>query len=237
MTLEFENELGEIRSLTSKPRLDAVALSPLKTGELAPFFSLAGSSGNWRTTNHLGASTLSLLDLIRTKPIVVSFYCPCWGRYAGPYLDTLIRLNEDLQRAGTELVVLSNESPKILARQGRTLNFLFAHDADLRVSRQFGVYNEDSPVWDRVSGISDEAFIPALYVIGTDRRIAYHTLDENFDMPIDSAAVLSTVYSLMAIDPELGSPAPVPLNAYSRGFFACWLLGLLAAAGAHIAHC
>lgn len=248
MTLEFENELGEIRPLLVKTRQAAARLKPLVAGDLTPFFSLTGGTGNWqasvfnRATPSSGgrsesrpAATVSVLDLIETKPLIVTFYCPCWGRYAGPYLNALVQLNEAIQAAGAELIVFSNESPKALARQGRTLDFLFAHDIDLLVSRQFGVYNEDNPVWDRVSGISDEAFTPALYVIGADRRITYDFQDENFDTLIDQEAIMTAVEALTGSDPELAEPQTTPLNPYARGFFALWLLGFLITAGVHFA--
>ncbi|GAB3551467.1 peroxiredoxin family protein [Spirosoma fluminis] len=234
MTLEFENELGEIRSIVTKPRQAHVSVSPLVTGDTAPFLNLTGGSGDWRSSlfNYpTPGPAVSLLDLVNTKPVAVSFYCPCWGRYAGPYLESLNKLNESLQELGVELVVLSNESPKALRRQGKDLNFLFAHDTDLQVSRQFGVYNEDSPVWDRVSGISDEAFIPALYIIDQDRRITYHHLDENFDTPFDLETVVEQVESLSLETPAFIKEPEESLNPYSRSFFALWALTMLAIAG------
>ncbi|QHV95107.1 redoxin domain-containing protein [Spirosoma endbachense] len=236
MTLEFQNELGDFRTFTTKPRQKNVDIQPLKTGDTAPFFSLAGGSGDWRASifnypKSGSGQSVSLLDLVAEKPVVISFYCPCWGRYAGPYLDSLIRLNDALQQVGAELVVLSIESPKVLAKQGKNLDFLFAHDADQQVSRQFGVYNEDSPVWDRVSGISDEAFIPAVYVVGPDRQIEYHFLDENFDTPIDIDTIVSHVWALSPVDTDFIDKPVGRQNVYAQGFFALWLLGFLAAAG------
>ncbi|UHG89960.1 peroxiredoxin family protein [Spirosoma oryzicola] len=236
MTLQFQNELGDFRTVITKPRQSNTDVQPLKTGDIAPFFSLSGGSGDWKASNFNypkpgSGQSVSLLDLVAEKPVVVSFYCPCWGRYAGPYLESLIRLNDALQQIGVELVVLSIESPQALARQGKQLDFLFAHDADQQVSRQFGVYNEDSPVWDRVSGISDEAFIPAVYVIGSDRRIEYDFLDENFDTPIDIDEIIAQVWSLIPVELQLNDKPLSRLNTYAQRFVALWVLGFLAAAG------
>lgn len=199
MTLEFENELGDIRTVSTQDRLRTVRVQPLVTGDLAPFFSLAGAPSDWRASvfgQKTQEPTTSVLDLVSARPLVVSFYCPCWGRYARPYLDSLIRLHKDLLIADAELVVFSNESPKVLARQVNGLDFRVAYDAESAVAQRFGVYSEDDPVWERVSGISDEAFTPALYVIGPDRRIAYHFLDDNFDQPIDQEVVFNVVREL-----------------------------------------
>lgn len=67
------------------------------------------------------------------------------------------------------------------------------------MAQRFGVYSEDYPVWERVSGISEEAFTPALYVIGQDRWIAYHFLDENFDRTLDSEAISSVIENLKPV--------------------------------------
>jgi peroxiredoxin len=199
MTLEFQNELGDIRSVTTQPRAKTVPVQPLLTGDLAPFFSLSGAPTNWRASVFAQKSpeaATSILDLVNVRPLVVSFYCPCWGRYARPYLESLVRLNQELLAVDAELVVFSNESPSILARQVGGLDFRVAYDAESTVARRFGVFSEDYPLWERVSGISEEAFTPALYIIGQDRRIAYHFLDENFDRTLDSAPIVSVVEHL-----------------------------------------
>lgn len=199
MTLEFQNELGDIRSVSTQSRAKTTPVKPLLTGDLAPFFSLTGAATDWRASvfgQKLPEGATSLFDLVNARPLVVSFYCPCWGRYARPYLESLVRLNQTLIEVDAELVVFSNESPSILARQMGGLDFRVAYDADSTVAQRFGVYSEDYPVWERISGISEEAFTPALYVIGQDRRIAYHFLDENFDRTLDAETISAVVDNL-----------------------------------------
>ncbi|SOD94859.1 redoxin domain-containing protein [Spirosoma fluviale] len=206
MTLEFQNELGDIRSITTQSRDKSVLVKPLLTGDTAPFFSLAGAPNNWRASDFgqkLPEEATSILDLVNARPLVVSFYCPCWGRYARPYLESLVRLNQALLATDAELVVFSNESPSILSRQVGGLDFRVAYDAESTVARRFGVYSEDYPVWERISGISEEAFTPALYVIGQDRRIAYHFLDENFDRALDAESIVSVVHHLNQVHHEV----------------------------------
>lgn len=189
---EIENELGEIRSFARNERLPVVRVRPVAEGDKSPFFRLTRSSGDWKTVSQFGeddGQTLSILDLIATQSLVVSFYCPCWGHYARPYLERLIPLSERLRKADVTLLVFSNEPVASLQRQFPNLDFLVAYDAAFSTARQFGVYSEQDPIWDRVSGISEEVFIPALYVVGPDRRIAYRFLDEDFDKTVDIEAV------------------------------------------------
>lgn len=200
MILEFENELGDIRTVNSSlNRSRTTRVQPLGRGDVAPFFSLAGAPGNWRASvfgQRLSDGATSVLDLVHTRPLVVSFYCPCWGRYARPYLESLIRLNQTLLAAGAELLVFSNESPSVLTKQVPGIDFRLAYDAESLVAQRFGVYSDDDPVWERISGISEEAFTPALYVIGPDRRITWHFLDDNFDQTLDQEAIAEVVHNL-----------------------------------------
>ncbi|GAB4027550.1 peroxiredoxin family protein [Spirosoma koreense] len=199
MTLEFENELGHIRTVSTQERNRSIRLRPLVTGDLAPYFSLTGAPTNWRASvfaQHTPEPGTSVLDLVRVRPLVVSFYCPCWGRYARPYLESLVQLYQELLLADADLVVFSNESLSVLERQVKGLDFRVAYDAESTVAQRFGVYSEDDPIWDRISGISGEAFTPALYVLGADRRIAYHFLDENFDQALDQQSIVNLVKHL-----------------------------------------
>lgn len=202
MTLEFATELGGIRSLTVKERQPIERIKPLVAGDTAPFFSLVNTTDDWQAsvfTAGLPGHTTSLLDLINNQPLVLSFYCPCWGRYARPYLDALVQLSAELKTVGARLLVFSNEAPKSLAKQVSLVDLRVVHDADFTVARRFGVYSEDDPIWDRISGISEDVYIPALYVIGADRRISYHFLDEDFDGPFDQQAVVNEVTALSVL--------------------------------------
>jgi len=195
MILEFEDELGELYSIVPKERSASTAVQPLAVGDKAPFFSL-------NNAYRPGASSVfpdqsqSVVDLTDHEPLVVSFYCPCWGRYARPYLEGLIALAERLRAEGLHLLVFSNEPVNALLRQYPQLNFMVAYDADFTVARRFGVYSEESPIWDRVSGISEEVFTPALYVIGPNRQIGYRFLDEDFDQVVKAGEVVEAAVRL-----------------------------------------
>lgn len=184
MTLEMVNELGDIRGVVVKDRQPVERAQPLVTGELAPFFSLVDTTDSWQATlvsaDYAGKS-LNLPDLLAQGPLVVSFYCPCWGGYARPFLTALSHLTNQIRAQGGQLVVFTNESPRLLGKQVDPSAMLLAYDAGNTVARRFGVYSETDPIWDRVSGISEDVYVPAIYVVDRFRRIQYHFLDENFE--------------------------------------------------------
>ncbi|GAB2603493.1 redoxin domain-containing protein [Spirosoma areae] len=198
MTLELVNEWGDIRGVVVKDRQPIERVRPLLTGELAPFFSLIGTTDSWQASLFMARQTgqsLNLPDLLAQGPVVVSFYCPCWGGYARPFLTALTKLAEGVRAAGGQLVVFSNENPKYLPKQANFSDMLIAHDTDNAVARRFGVYSETDPIWDRVSGISEDVYVPAMYVIDRFRRIQYHFLDEDFEGFTQQTDVINELYS------------------------------------------
>jgi peroxiredoxin len=184
MTLELVNEWGEISSVVVKDRRPIERVQPLLTNDKAPLFAIANASGYWTSPvtpadKHQHTQTLS--ELLRSGPVVVGFYCPCWGRYAGPFMESLTQLAGQVQQAGGQLVVFSNEHPRYLPKQALEAPMILVYDVEKTVAQQFGVYSELDPIWDRVSGISEEVYIPALYVVDQTGRIRHHFLDENFE--------------------------------------------------------
>lgn len=184
MTIELVNVWGEVSSLVVKDRLPVERVNPLQTGDRAPEFSIAKHADYWTTpvdeTEPI-ENVLTMSQLIGQGPVVIGFYCPCWGRYASPFLDAFIKLSQEVQRAGGQFVVFSNEHPKYLPQSAAQAPITLVYDVDKTVAQQFGVYSEADPIWDRVSGISEEVYIPALYVADETGQVRYHFLDENFE--------------------------------------------------------
>lgn len=197
MTFELVNEWGEISSLVVKDRLPVERVNPLQTGDQAPIFTIANRADYWTTPvdeTEPVENTLTLTQLLSQGPVVVGFYCPCWGRYAGPFLNAFIQLAQEVQRAGGQFVVFSNEHPQYLPHPALQAPVTLVYDVDKTVAQQFGVYSEADPIWDRVSGISEEVYIPSLYVVDETGQIRYHFLDENFEGFSDHAALYHALF-------------------------------------------
>jgi peroxiredoxin len=199
MYYEIEDELGNISTLQLKERALDERAEALNAGDFAPIFFLKSREGI-QVTSVSGFSVAddsrSLMDLIAYNPLVLSFYCPCWGSYAPKHLAALQELAPQIEALGGQLLVLTNESPKQIERISKKLNldFTMIHDQDFNVARSYGVYSETSPIWDRIAGISEEVFTPSLFVIGKDRKVSYTFVDENFDGTPHRKEVLKSVY-------------------------------------------
>ena len=199
MYYEIEDELGNVSTLQLKQKEAEEQIEPPKVDELAPLFYLRNEEG-FPVTSLTSASSdnesRSILDLVRFKPLVLSFYCNCWGSYAPRHLDALKALAPQVEALGGQLLILTNESQKEIGRIARKLDSaaLIYHDKNYNVARSYGVFSETSPIWDRIAGISEEVFTPSLFVLGRDRRVGYAFVDEDFDNTPDVKTVLKAIY-------------------------------------------
>ncbi len=197
MLYEIEDEAGNISTIQLRNKELEEPQESLKKGDLAPLFYLKSDEGFQVTSIAGGEAAGSLLEWLQTGPLVLSFYCTCWGRYAPKHLAMLQELAPKIEVFGGQLLVLSNEPPKAIDRLARKLDvdLNIYHDTNRNVARTYGVYSETSPIWDRIAGISEEVFTPSLFVIGQDRRVSYAFVDENFDNVPDFKTILKDVYS------------------------------------------
>lgn len=199
MYYEIQDEVGNVSTIQLKERVSDESVQVLQPGDYAPLFYLKSDEG-FPVTSLSGFSvsndSRSLLELLRDKPLVLSFYCTCWGSYAPKHLAVLQEIAPKIEALGGQLLVLTNESPKNIERLSRKLDtdLTIFHDKDHNVARTYGVYSETSPIWDRIAGISEEVFTPSLFVIGKDRRVSYAFVDENFDNTPNVKTLLREVY-------------------------------------------
>ncbi|MFT4032279.1 MAG: redoxin domain-containing protein [Siphonobacter sp.] len=201
MFYEIEDELGTVKALRLKPfttkRPERV--KPIQGIQSAPFFSLKASSSVWNSRfaeRFTNLNEVSLPQLIQDRPLVLSFYCPCWNAYAAKHLQFLQQTYQNIRGLGADLLVLSNEPAPLLQQlvNQHDFDFNLAYDWHNQIARSFGVYSDTHPLWERVSGISDDAYIPAIYVISRQRQLVFDFVDENLALTCDSRSLLSAIY-------------------------------------------
>lgn len=200
MYYEYQDEMGNVSTLTLREK-EQVGFHPqLQNGDLAPNFHLRKDEGYFKTSlseETSSADSISVTEMLQYKPLVLSFYCHCWGSYAPKHLDILSDIAQKVEAFGGHMLVLTNESQleiDRIIRKNKT-DFPLYHDTNYQVARAYGVYSDTNPIWERVAGISDDVFTPSLFVITRYRRIAYSFLDENFDRHPDVRDILKQVYA------------------------------------------
>lgn len=172
-------------------------LFPVKTGNLIPDFSLNKAYTNWQQFYN-GSETHGpvLLRHLLEKPLVISFYSHHWKDFGLEQLKNLNAIQHEIKASGGNLLVITSEREDGLQAKAweHNLSLNFYYDNDNAIARQFRVYEEDSPAWERFSGIDENAPLLATYVLDSYRQIVFDHVDLSFEAAFPAKEIISTVY-------------------------------------------
>jgi peroxiredoxin len=172
----------------------------LKTGDLAPAFSLS---------DHLG-KTRRLAEYLEQGLLILSFYRGGWCPYCNMELNALQKFLPEIEQAGAKLVAVSPETPdnSLTTREKNALAFDVLFDQGNELARSFGLVFELPqalrPIYQKL-GLDipghngDETFLlpmPATYIIGPDATIRYHFFDADYTRRAEPAEVLAALRTL-----------------------------------------
>lgn len=173
-----------------------------KAGDVAPEFTLTDADGK----------PVSLHDLLKQGPLVISFYRGVWCPYCNLELQALEAALPDILARGAKLVAISPQTAPNSRKSQRDnkLNFPILSDANSIVAAAFGIrfalpdelvalyksFGNDLPL---ING--DPAWVlpmPARFVIGTDGVIAYAEVNPDYTRRPDPSELLPVLDSLRA---------------------------------------
>jgi peroxiredoxin len=172
----------------------------LKTGDLAPAFSLPDQRGE----------THRLAGYLEQGPVILSFYRGGWCPYCNMELNALQKLLPEIEQAGAKLVAVSPETPdnSLTTREKNALAFDILFDKGNELARSFGLVFELPlalrPIYQNL-GLDipghngDETFelpMPATYIIGSDGAIRYHFFDTDYTRRAEPGGVLAVLKTL-----------------------------------------
>ena len=116
---------------TDAQNLAAKYTTPLKlcAGDQAPLFSLPNATGN----------LISLNDLLRHGPVILTFYRGVWCPYCNLELRTYQQILPQIKQAGANLVAVSPMTPdnSLQLKDTNALEFEVLSDVGNKVARQF----------------------------------------------------------------------------------------------------
>lgn len=172
----------------------------LRAGDVAPDFALPDCAD----------AGMRLGDLLRDGPIVLKFYRGRWCPFCTLELRAYQRLLPEFRALGAELIALSpqNDQETAFNRDRDHLHFPMLTDVDNAIASQFGITYEVS---DEVRRLLERAGLdlartnaasgwtiplPAVYLIGQDRRIAWAYVDPDYLHRAEPDAVLAELKRL-----------------------------------------
>jgi peroxiredoxin len=173
----------------------------LKSGAKASAFTLKNQNGE----------ALSSVDLLKRRPLVVSFTRGGWCPYCAAEVRALNEVYDQYQQAGIELVVLSPQSADRAKKQATDdkLKFNFLVDENNEVGKAFGVvYTFPADLKNLylnvfkidIQAVNDASVwqlpIPARFIIDTSGTIRDAKADPDYRYRPDPSEVLAVAKSL-----------------------------------------
>ena len=169
----------------------------LKTGEHIDDFELPNASGN----------KVRLETLLTKGKVVLTFYRGGWCPYCNIQLKALQEALPAIKAKGATLVAVTPETPdntlstseknalsfEVLTSQNNTLarnlGLVYTLPEDLvSLYGKFGIDLEKSQ-----GNVANELPIAATYVIGQDRKVIYHFLEEDYKLRASIESILNAL--------------------------------------------
>jgi peroxiredoxin len=139
---------------------------------------------------------VQLKKLVGRKPLVISFLSNGWNEYGSNHLEKLQQVYQEILAIGGNLLVIINAKAEEVRDFQRHFNigFNLLADPEQKIAKSLGLFQEEYPVWDYVSGISEDVPVPATIVINTQEKVVYSSVDDNFDKPFQPTEMLAAVF-------------------------------------------
>jgi len=171
-----------------------------KTGDTMPDFELPDQHGTLRR----------LSDYLATAPVVLNIYRGGWCPYCNLEMKALQDALPQIQAHGATLIAMSPELPdKAMSTAERNqIAFDILSDRGNRVSEQLGLVFELPqalrPIYEKFdldipAYNGDHSFklpVPATYIIGRDRRIAFDFVNSDYTQRLEPAEILARLATL-----------------------------------------
>lgn len=173
-------------------------LLPLLTGAKVPDITFKKDMGIWQKVSYrFNYTSATIQSIIDSKPLVISFLSGGWNNYGLKHLKLLNQAYQEIIALGGNLLVIVHASYSDVREMVQYFEIPFNVIADPtnEISEKFGLFSKDVPVWDKVSGISEDVPIPATYVLNQYGNVIYHTIDEDFLHTFSATKVLGAVFA------------------------------------------
>ena len=173
--------------------------TPLKVGDEIPDVSL-------RTEEN---KEVSLRKLVSEKPTVLIFYRGGWCPFCNRHLQSLAGIEDDLNKAGAQLLAISMDQPaKLKATPDRDkLHYRLLSDSDAAAAKAFGIaFKVDDATVEKYKGygINLEAASgkdhhilphPAVFVADTGGKIRFAHVNSDYKVRLEPKRILEAAQS------------------------------------------
>lgn len=208
--LERMREVAAARATPERAALQAEAIAEIErvvagkalpTGARAPDFTLRSASDDREVT---------LSALLRSGPVVVSFYRGQWCPYCNVELRAVEERYAEIKALGAEVVFIGPETrenaAKLIEKTESTVPVLYDVDGDVMdaYGLTFEVPESLRPMYERFGfpelngGTGWKLPIPATYVVGPDRVVAASFANADYRYRMDPEDIIVALRRIVA---------------------------------------
>ena len=180
-----------------KLRATQLEAKALKVGQAFPAFDLKNSDGK----------KVTLKQLLKTGPVVISFYRGSWCPYCNAQLSDFQKHLTEIKSHGATLIGVTPEKPELEAtlKEGKRLEFEILFDENNKLAGKLGlvygitpelkaIYQQFGIDLAKTQGNSDWNLpVPATYVIGKNGKIVFAFVDVDYKKRADTAEVIGAI--------------------------------------------
>ena len=172
--------------------------TPLKVGDTIPDVSL-------RTEEN---QSVRLRELVSEKPTVLIFYRGGWCPFCNRHLQSLAGIEDDLNKAGAQLLAVSMDTPaKLKATPDRDkLHYRLFSDSDAVAVKAFGIafkvedelvkkYKDAYKIDLEAASGNDHHILPypAVFIVNTNGVIRFVHVNPDYKVRLEPAKILEAV--------------------------------------------
>jgi len=186
--------------LTAAPLLAESPSQPLKVGDSIPDVKL-------RTEED---KEVSLRQLVSEKPTVLIFYRGGWCPFCNRHLQSLAGIEDDLNKAGAQLLAISMDQPSKLKEtpDRDKLRYRLLSDSDAVAAQAFGIafkvddalvkkYKESYKIDLEAASGNDHHILPhpAVFVADTSGKIRFAHANPDYKVRLEPKRILEAAQS------------------------------------------
>ncbi|MCZ7646459.1 MAG: AhpC/TSA family protein [Planctomycetota bacterium] len=153
------------------------------------------------TVKQADGKEVNLAEAIKAKPALLIFYRGGWCPFCHRHLAALQEIAGELEKAGYQILAVSPETPEDLPKTAEKskAGYTLLSDTSLAASKAFKLaFKMDDATIEKYKkykfDLSAHHWIlpaPAVYVVGTDGKIAFAHVNPDYKSRLDNAAILA----------------------------------------------
>ena len=188
---------GDTLNMIAGVPLKAEDVSPLLNGENIPKVAVLNADGQ----------PFDLNAAVSSKPTILIFYRGGWCPYCSKQLSGLQDVQGDLTKMGYQLIAISTDSPENLKKSAtkQSLTYTLLSDADLAVSKQFGIafkspknYDKFLPETSGGKNVDKLLPVPSVFILNKKGNIRFEYINPNITQRLSPDLLKAAATALYA---------------------------------------